>query len=385
MSRRLWSLLAILVLLFIGVVLIHSHDNQREAIPGNPPNLATDISSSAVASPSALAADSNGNIYVNEQKQNRILEISASRHVTIIAGNGRRGFSGDGGPADQASLASPTSVAVDPAGDLFIADTGNSRIRRVDAKTRTITTVPGDSFQGEWNTRIGKYTATSPGTYPPISIAVDGDENLYIGGVDGIGIIRVDTITHGSTTVIGVGLPGYPLAPNPSARPSWLAVDEHGILMFSDPYRNTVSLVNTPENDVHRIAGSAICGFAGDGGPAMGALLCFPEALAVSRDKKLFIADVGNNRIRQVDLSTGIITTAAGNGQTGHAGDGGPAISASLNDPMGITVDGKGDVYIADTGNSCIRRLDTRTGVIITWVPARDLDLAKDVESTPFQ
>lgn len=377
MNRRRWSLLVVLTFLFIGVVLIHNHHNQRETTPGNSPDLTADISSPTLASPSALAADNNGNIYVNQQKQNRVLRISASRRVTIIAGNGRRGFSGDGGPADQASLASPTSIALDSAGNLFIADTGNSRIRRVDAKTHTITTVPGNSFQDEWNTRIAKYTATSPGTYPPISIAVDGDENLYIGGIDGVGILRVDPITHSSTVIVGAGLPGYPLAPYPSARPSWLAVDERGTLMFSDPYRNVVSLVNTPKNDVHRIAGGAVCGFAGDGGPAIGALLCFPKALTISSEEKLFISDTGNNRIRQVDLSTGIITTAAGNGQIGDAGDGGPAINASLNDPMGITVDGKGNLYIADTGNNCIRRVDARTGRITTWATARDLELAK--------
>jgi sugar lactone lactonase YvrE len=384
MSRRRWSILAILAFLFIGATLVLVH-NQREATRGNSLGSTADISSSILASPGALAADSNGNIYVNEQKQNRILKISASRYVTIVAGSGRRGFSGDGGPADQASLASPTSIALDSAGNLFIADTGNSRIRRIDAKTHTITTVPGNSFQHEWNTRIAKYTATSPGTYPPISIAVDGDENLYIGGVDGVGILRVDPVSHSSTVIVGVGLPGYPVAPYPSARPSWLAVDEHGTLLFSDPYRNAVSLINTPGNDVHRVAGGAVCGFAGDGGPAIGALLCFPKALAVSRDKKLFISDTGNNRIRQVDLSTGIITTAAGNGQIGDAGDGGPAINASLNNPMGIAVDGKGNLYIADTGNNCIRRLDTRTGLIASWATARDLELAKYAQSTPFQ
>lgn len=376
MSRRLWPLLIILVLLFIGVVLIHSHYNKREASLGNSPT-AGDISSSMLVSPGALAADGNGNIYVDEQKQNRILKISPSRHVTIIAGNGRRGLSGDGGPADQASLASPTSIVLDSAGDIFIADTGNSRIRRVDAKTHTITTVPGNSFQKEWNTRIAKYTATSPGTYPPISIAVDGDENLYIGAVDGVGIIRVDPITHSSTVIVGAGLPGYPLAPNPSARLSWLAVDERGTLFFSSPYLNSVSLVNIPENDVHRIAGGAVCGFAGDGGPAVGSLMCFPKALALSKDKKLFISDTGNNRIRQVDLSTGIITTVAGNGQTGDAGDGGPAVNASLNDPMGITADAKGNLYIADTGNNCIRRVDSRTGVITAWATSGNLKLEK--------
>src|SRR6185437_564642 len=159
-------------------------------------------------------------------------------------------------------------------------------------------------------------------------------------------------------------LPGNPSAPEPSAGPFWIAVDEQGSLLFSDPSRNAVSLVNIPDNDPHVIAGSALCGFAGDGGPAIGALLCFPEALAVSKDEKLFIADTGNNRIRQVDLRTDIITTVAGDGQPSYAGDGGPAVSGHLNGPMGIALDNAGDLYIADTGNSCVRRLDAKTGRI---------------------
>ena len=113
MSRQRWSILAILAFLFIGATLVLVH-NQREATRGNSLGSTADISSSILASPGALAADSNGNIYVTEQKQNRILKISASQHVTIVAGSGRRGFSGDGGPADQASLASPTSIALIP-------------------------------------------------------------------------------------------------------------------------------------------------------------------------------------------------------------------------------------------------------------------------------
>ena len=381
MSRRLWSLLAVLALLFVGAAFIHFHYSRRPATSASPPNPVADASYLAVAFPKGLVADSNGNIYVNEEGRNRILRISATRRVTIVAGNGRMGFSGDGGPADQASLASPASIALDPAGDLFIADAGNNRIRRVDAKTHTITTIPGNSFKGEWNGEIGKYTDVSPGSYPPISIAVDSDENLYLGGPDGIGIRRVDAITHTVTKIVGSGLPGDPLATVPAVGAFKLVIDDQGSLLFSDPHQNAVSLINIPGSDVRRIAGSAVCGFAGDGGPATGALLCFPEALAVGRDNKLFIADTGNNRIRQVDLDTGVITTAAGNGQTGYAGDGGPAVNASLNRPMGTTVDGKGDVYIADTGNNCIRVLDAKTGAITTWVTGRDLELPSSAQA----
>ena len=359
-NRRLLSILGVLVFLFILVSFLHWRRKQSAAR----------VHSAAFAFPTGVVADNNGNIYVVASKQNRVLKISAERHVTVAAGNGSMGFSGDGGPADQARLALPTSIALDPAGNLFIADTGNKRIRRVDAKTHTISSVAGDRSRGD---RVGAGPAPR-GLYQVLSVAVDDDENLYMSGAGSLGIRRMDAITHISTRVIGAALPGDSSAAVPAAGPFWVAVDGRGAVLFSDPTRNTVSRVDVPENSAYIIAGGGVCGFAGDGGPSTAASLCFPEAIAVSRDNKLFIADTGNNRIRQVDLRTGIITTAAGNGQPGYAGDGGPAVNASLNGPMGMAVDNAGDLYIADTGNNCIRRMDARTETITTWATTRDLE-----------
>jgi sugar lactone lactonase YvrE len=366
-GRRLLSICVALAFLFIVLTLTHRHRYIGKAILTNHPNEET------TSFLTGIAVDDDGNIYVAAQKQNRILKISAARHVMPFAGDGRMDFGGDGGPANQASLASPVSIALDSADNLFIADTGNNRIRRVDAKTHTITTVAGNGSFGSGD----GVSATATGFYQPISIAVDADGNLYVGGVTFTpGIRRVDAITRISAKIIGGSLPGNPSAPEPSAGPFWLTVDEHGSLLFSDPSRNAVSMINVPGNDPHVIAGSALCGFAGDGGPAIGALLCFPEALAVSRDKRLFIADTGNNRIRQVDLRTGIITTVAGDGQPSYGGDGGPAVDGRLKGPMGIALDNKGDLYIADTGNNCIRRLDVKTQRITTWATARNLEVS---------
>jgi sugar lactone lactonase YvrE len=146
--------------------------------------------------------------------------------------------------------------------------------------------------------------------------------------------------------------------------------------MFSDPSRNTVSQINAADNDAHTIAGSAVCSFAGDGEPASHGLLCFPEALFVNRDRELFIADTGNNRIRRIDLRTGIIVTVAGNGQLGDSGDGGPAVQGSLSGPMGVTVDNIGNIYVADSGNHSIRRVDAKTGIITTLATENALELA---------
>ena len=365
-GRRILCILVAFGILLVVLTLIHRHRYGGKAIVENHPN------EGRTPFPTGIAVDNDGSIYVVSQKENTILKISAARHAKRIAGNGRMDFGGDGGPADQASLASPISIALDSADNLFIADSGNNRIRRVDAKTHTITTVAGDgSFGG-----LDGGSATTATFYQPISVAVDADGNLYIGGANFTsGVRRVDAITHISTKIIGGGMPGAPSVHESSAGPFWVAVDEHGFLMLSNQSRNAVSLINVPDNDPHAIAGSVLCGFDGDGGPAIGALLCSPESLAVSRDKKLFIADTGNNRVRQVDLSTGIITTVAGDGAPGFDGDGGPAVNGRLKGPMGFALDSAGDLYIADTGNGCIRRLDAKTGRITTWATARDLEL----------
>ena len=362
MGRRWLFVLGGFVLLGTFVVLFQWHFNQRRLISAMRADSASGNRSMIEAFPTGVVVDSDGDIYVVARKQNRILEISAARRVTIVAGNGSRGFSGDGGLADLASLDRPVGIAVDPLGNLYIADTGNNRIRRVDAKTRIISTIAGT---GSLYGGVGKI-ATTRSLYQPMSVAVDANENVYIGVTHGDAIKRVDAITHFLTNVIGAGLSGDTAALPSADSPVWVAVDARGKLFFSNPNRNAVYRVNSPGHDAHIIAGGSVCGFDGDGGPANGALLCFPEALSVSANQELFIADTGNNRIRLVDLTTGVITTVAGNGQAGYAGDGGLAINARLKGPMGIAVDRKGDVYIADTGNNCIRLLDSRTGIITT-------------------
>jgi sugar lactone lactonase YvrE len=374
MNRRIWFPFSILALLLLGAGFLRFHRGRAHRAKGNQAS----IFSSSIGSSRGLVGDAEGNLYLNEPNENRILKISSDRQVAVFAGDGQGGYSGDGGPADQARLASPTGIAVDPVGNLFIADTGNNAIRRVDAKTAIITTIPGNYFQGEWIGEVAKYSGESSGTYPPISIAVDGEGNLYLGVSHAGGIKRIDPVNQNVTSLVGPGLNGDPSAPVAILGPYWMAVDRHGTLFFSDPDRNLVSQVNFPGKDVHRIAGGGLCDFGGDGGSAVGALLCFPEALVVNNDQKLFFLDAGNNRVRQIDLTTGIIFTVAGNGQTGYQGDNGLGVSASFNTPTGLAVDGEGNLYIADTGNKCIRRLDAKSGILTTWASDRDLQLSID-------
>jgi sugar lactone lactonase YvrE len=361
MNRRALAFLALAILAFaLFLIYFNSHKRSVRTRSGF-------ASSSGLAYANALIADSNGILYLNEETRNRVMTISADRKVNIAAGNGRAGKSGDGGPADQAMLASPTSIALDPDDNLFIADTGNNAIRRIDARTHIITTLPGDYFEGEWIGEIAGSTATSSGSYPPISIAAYSNENLYLAISHAGGILHIDAIGGAVTKVVGPGLTGDPSAPVANLGPYWVAVDYRGTLYYTDPERNTISQANPLQNDVHRMAGGGLCGFAGDGGPASGALLCFPEAIVAGSDS-LFVVDAGNNRIRKIDLKTGIITTVAGNGRIGYAGDGGPGIHASLRNPAGVAVSKDNFVYILDAGNQCIRRLNQETGIITTWL-----------------
>lgn len=371
MSRRNLFLVATAALLCVGIYSSFHwrrlgrggrHRGERTSASSQPTHLGL----------SGIAADADGNIYVSARNLNQVLEVSADREARVAAGSGSSGFAGDGASALTSALAQPMGIALDSNRNLFIADTANNRIRRVDAKTGKIATVAG-------NGKMGGGTggpAISSGIYEPVSVAVDGDGNIYIGGTTSIGIRRVDAISGIVSKALGADLPGTPLSAEPATGPYWVAIGMGGGVFFSDPSRNTVSWLDASTSATHPVAGSAECGFAGDDSSTTGSLLCFPEGLALSNDKRLYIADTGNNRIRRVDLETGIVTTVAGNGQADDSGDRGKAVQASLNGPMAVAVDGKGNLYIADTGNDSIRRVDVGSGVITTWITGRDLMLA---------
>ena len=255
-----------------------------------------------VSYPTSVAVDSHGNVFVVAKSMNQVYKLDLQGNFTLVAGNGSANYSGDNGAATSASLNAPSSVAVDASGNLFIADSGNSRVRRVDASTGIITTVAGN---GTWGYSGDGGPATSAELSGPSGVAVDSSGNLFIADLGNSRIRRVDAASHVITTV----------------------------------------------------AGNGTIGSSGDGGPARSAELSGPSGVAVDSSGNLFIADSGANRIRRVDAATGIITTVAGQASWGFSGDGGPATSASLNYPYGVAVDGAGDLLIADTENSRIRQV----------------------------
>ena len=252
--------------------------------------------------PYDVAVDSSGNLYITDRNNHRIRKVDSTGTITTIAGTGKDGFSGDGGPATQAQLNFPTGVAVDGEGNLYIADAPNDRIRKVDS-IGTITTIAGTGEQG-FSGDGGP--ATQAQLDHPRAVAVDGEGNLYIADRNNNRIRKVDS-TGTITTIAGGG------------------------------------------------------GFGEDGGPATQVRLNLPYGVAVDGTGNLYIADTNSDRIRKVD-STGTITTIAGTGERGFSGDGGPATQASLNSPFGVAVDEAGNLYIADQYNNRIRINTTHPG-----------------------
>jgi RHS repeat-associated protein len=283
--------------------------------------------------------------------------------ISTVAGSGAGNFGGDGGLAVNARLGAPQDMVLDAAGNLYIADSYNYRVRKVDT-SGIITTVAGTGdywFYGDGG------PAVNASLYYAMGVALDAAGNLYIADMYNHRIRKVDT--NGIiTTVAGNGVRSYGGDGGPAVdaqlnTPYRVAVDAAGSLYIADTYNNRVRKVDT-NGIITTVAGNGTWGFSGDGGPAVDAKLRSPLGLAVDSAGNLYIADSGNNRVRKVDTS-GIITTVAGNAGYHYNGDGRPAVDASLYGPSGVAVDAAGNLYIADNDNYRIRKVDT-SGTITT-------------------
>lgn len=386
--------------------------------------------------PWGLAVDGAGNLFIADFNNNRVRKVSPDGTITTVAGNGAAGFSGDGGPATSATL-QPHSVAVDRAGNLFIADSffgfneGGGRVRKVSPDGIITTVAGGNVFHGDGGPAVnaqisgpdriavddagnlfiaeslfGRVRKVSPDgiittvagsrgddPYPfnstcqagsgdgqaatsarlclPSSIAVDTGGNLFIGefgyhccydiGDPVIEDFAVRQVSPDGTITTLAQTPGLSVCNCADVGSASVAVDRAGDVFFSD---SLVSRKIAPDGTLETILDNTQSLFSGDGAPAKNAQLYNPTALALDGAGNLFIADTYNNRIRKV-APDGIITTVAGSGTFGYSGDGGPATNAQLNDPTGIGVDAAGNLFIADTLNAAIRKVSP-AGVITT-------------------
>lgn len=315
-----------------------------------------------VASPSGVAIDAVGNIYISQFGHHRIRRVDPSGVISTYAGDGTPGFSGDGGPASAARISTPMLLSLDEAGRLIVADAGNNRIRAIDTggAVSTIAGSGSEAFSGDG----GQATAAGL-SFPKQGLANAAE--IVIADTQHNRVRSIDRTTGIITTIAGTGAccfagDGLPPASSSLFRPTGTVFGPDGRAYIADTANHRIRMVGL-DGLMRTIAGTGTRGFSGDGGAAMSARISEPRSVAVDRAGNVIFSDTGNNRIRRIDAA-GVIRTIVGNGSYGFRGDGGAATSASLSRPRAITLSSGGILYFTDSGNRRLRRV--RNGVITT-------------------
>lgn len=346
--------------------------NTVQTIAGGGPNNLPALKSS-MGAPTGMAMDGAGNFYVADASSNRIFKVSSGGIVTVVAGNGARGgvSGGDGGPAIAASLTFPTGVAVDGSGNIFIADRTYCRIRKVTASTGVISTVAGTGLCGP-SSDGGPATTTT--LNDPSGVAVDRFGNIFIADTFNCEVREVSASNGVISAAAGTGGCGYsgdggPATSAKLGQPDGLVFNSAGDILIADAGNCTIRKVSSGSGVISTLAGTGGCGYSGDGGLASSAMVNGPSGLAVDPSGNIFIGDTVNCLVREVSASSGHISTVAGNFSLGcgYSGDGTSATSAQLNQPYGVFVDGLGDIFIADNHNSVVRKVSGSSGNISTF------------------
>jgi sugar lactone lactonase YvrE len=322
--------------------------------------------------PLAVARDNNGDTFILSSTASSVYKLDSSGRLTVVAGTGLQTTTGDGGPAIQASFNNPVGLAVDPAGNLLIAEWSQGYIRKINMATGIITTLAGTGVSG-FSGDNGP--AAQAQLSNPQGVAVDSLGNIYISDTSNNRIRRIDAVSGNITTIAGNGSTGFAGDNGPATAaslntPLGIAVDVAGNVYFVDHLNYRIRRIDSQSGIITTYAGNGAAGFVGDGGPATGAsfnLIGFgvPAQLAFDSSDNLFVADQFNQRIREIDAATGTISTVAG-GQYGSGGDGGPALSAQLSDPSGVVIDAKRNIVIGDNDNDRVRLVSAQTSTITT-------------------
>ena len=327
--------------------------------------------------PSGVAVDRAGNVYIADQNNKVIRKVDITGIITTFAGNTIAGYSGDGGMATDAQLYYPTGVTVDQMGNVFIADEFNNVIRKV-TPDGIISTCAGNNtigYSGDGG------PATSAQFWHPADVGVDSIGNIYIAEEDNSVIRKVNT-SGIISTIAGIGgVPGYSGDGGPGTNaklnfPQGIAVDKSGNVYVADFYNSRIRRIDAATGKISTIAGNGGGGFSGDGGIATNAQLYDAAAVAIDKQGNIYISDYYNSRIRKV-YANGLINTIVGSDTAGFSGDGGAATMAQINYPEGVAVNDSGVVYIADYNNARVR--------IVTNIPDTLLPLSVHSISLPIE
>ena len=290
--------------------------------------------------------------------------------IVTIAGDSTQGFAGDSGPAINSILNQPEGLCLDKWGNVYFADAGNSRVRKIDMATGIITTVAGKDSVGYNGDNIA---ATNAKLFVSDDVDIDTAGNLYIADGKNYRVRKISALTGIITTVAGNGIPGNNgdggLATNAQLQGVYgLRLDKAGNIYIADMDNYRIRKVNINTGVINTIAGTGVAGFSGDGGLATNAKLNSPGHISIDTSGDVLFSDTWNNAVRKITITTGVISTIAGSptGAVGYSGDNGPATDALHNQPVGVYTDRENNICIAEYGNGTIRRIDAATGIITT-------------------
>lgn len=322
----------------------------------------SDATRARVNRPFGVDLDRAGNIYIVEYQGHRIRKVDAKTGaISTLAGTGEKGDAGDNGPATRARFNQLHAVIIHPStGDLYVADTMNHKLRKIDISTGEISTIAGTGEKGYSGDDGPATRAAFDQLY---CIAWDAAaENIYIADLGNRRVRKVNLKSNVVTTVAGNGKRGVPedgadARTSPLVDPRAVAVDPKGNVYILERSGHALRVVN-PEGKIRTVAGTGAKGFSGDGGPALEATMNGPKHLIVDRDGSVLIADTENHVIRRYLPESGKIVRVAGTGKKGAAGVGGPADKVELNQPHGVLVDSKGNLYISDSTNDRVLRIE---------------------------
>ncbi len=323
--------------------------------------------------PESFVFDKKGNLLIADEVNFVVRKVDATtKKITTVAGTGSYGFGGDGGQASAAKFKYLTGIAIDTAGNIYLCDQLNNRVRKIDAKTGVINTIAGTGISVYSGDGVAATTAT---VGQPSRLFTDIKGNVYIDDYYNNRIRKITASTGIISTIAGDGTDGFTGAPDAlkaQINPQGVAIDPSGNYYIADGYYYDIRAVNIA-NSSYIFAGNpgpdpnfASKGYGGNGGLASSALMNAPLSVVTDAANNVYIADVFNNVVRKINYSNKNINNVAGNHTAGFSGDGAAATAAELSSPYGIAIDKKGDIYIADAGNNRIRKVDATTQNIST-------------------